>query len=51
MPGIAVRVGDILWQNSTSGEVYLWFMNGTTQTSSGTPGSATTDWQIARLAP
>ena len=24
---------DILWQNSSSGEVYLWFMNGSTITS------------------
>jgi hypothetical protein len=28
---------DILWQNSTSGEVYIWLMNGTTITNQGTP--------------
>jgi len=28
---------DILWQNTTSGEVYLWLMSGTTITSQGSP--------------
>jgi Cysteine-rich secretory protein family/FG-GAP-like repeat len=38
---------DILWQNSTTGQLYIWFMNGTTIMSSASPGSATPDWAIA----
>ena len=37
---------DILWQNSGSGDVFLWFMNGTTFGSSGSIGSPTFDWII-----
>jgi hypothetical protein len=37
---------DLLWQNSSSGEVFLWFMNGTTFGSSGSIGSPTFDWVI-----
>ena len=29
------------------GEVYIWLMNGATITSTGTPGSPTSDWSIA----
>jgi hypothetical protein len=36
---------DILWWNS-SGEVYEWLLNGTSVIGSGSPGSATNDWQI-----
>jgi hypothetical protein len=31
---------DILWQNSTTGELYIWFTNGATVTGSASPGSA-----------
>jgi hypothetical protein len=37
---------DILWRNSTTGQVYIWFMNGTTYPSSGSPGSVSSDWVI-----
>jgi hypothetical protein len=37
---------DLLWQNSSSGEVFLWFMNGTTFANSGSIGSPTFDWVI-----
>ena len=37
---------DILWQNSTSGEVYIWLMNGTTITSQGSPGTVSSAWSI-----
>ena len=30
---------DILWQNSTSGQLYIWLMNGTTMSSGGSPGT------------
>lgn len=37
---------DILWRNSTTGQVYLWFMSGTTFTSSGSVSYVSTDWVI-----
>ena len=37
---------DILWRNNTTEQVYEWFMNGTTYSSSGSPGSPTSDWVI-----
>jgi hypothetical protein len=37
---------DILWRNSSSGEVYLWLMDGTTIQSQGSLGSVTSDWVI-----
>jgi hypothetical protein len=37
----------ILWRNSTSGQVYVWLMNGTTLTSTGSPGTPVAAWQIA----
>jgi Cysteine-rich secretory protein family/FG-GAP-like repeat len=40
---------DILWQNSSTGQLYVWLMNGTSLVSSGTPGSEAqgTGWTIA----
>jgi hypothetical protein len=38
----------ILWRNSATKQVYIWLMNGTTLTSSGSPAAA---WQIATLSP
>jgi hypothetical protein len=40
---------DILWRNSTTGQVYLWFMNGTTFASSGSVGYVSSDWVIQGL--
>ena len=38
---------DILWRNSTTGEVVIWLMNGTTMTSSTSLGNVSSDWSIA----
>jgi hypothetical protein len=54
--GVIQCVGDydasgragILWRNSTTKQVYIWLMNGTTLTSSGSPAAA---WQTAALSP
>src|SRR6202050_2998218 len=37
---------DILWRNSSTEQVYIWLMNGTTIASSASPASPTTDWVI-----
>ncbi|MGC2301658.1 MAG: FG-GAP-like repeat-containing protein [Acidobacteriaceae bacterium] len=37
---------DILWRNTSTDQVYVWLMNGTTYPSSGSPGSPTSDWVI-----
>jgi hypothetical protein len=37
---------DILWDNSTSGEVYEWLMNGTAVSSQGSPGAVASPWAI-----
>jgi hypothetical protein len=37
---------DILWQNSTTGEVYIWLMNGTTIASQGIPAYVASGWNI-----
>jgi hypothetical protein len=41
----------ILWRNSSTEQVYIWLMNGTTLTSSGSPGAPAAAWQISTLAP
>src|SRR4029079_11528137 len=40
-------LGDILWRNTTSGQVAIWLMNGATILSSGSLGPVTNDWVIA----
>ncbi|MFY9745098.1 MAG: FG-GAP-like repeat-containing protein [Acidobacteriaceae bacterium] len=37
---------DILWRNTSTQQVYEWFMNGTTYSGSGSPGSPTSAWVI-----
>jgi hypothetical protein len=37
---------DILWSNSSTGEIYEWLMNGTTIASQGTPGTAASPWTV-----
>jgi hypothetical protein len=37
---------DLLWQNSGSGQLYEWLMNGTTIASQGSPGGASSPWTI-----
>ena len=38
---------DLVWQNTTTGERYVWLMSGTTFTSSVSLGVVSTPWQIA----
>ena len=40
-------MADILWRNSTSGEVYIWFMNGSTIASQAAVEQVSSDWVIA----
>ena len=37
---------DILWRNSSSGQAYTWFMNGTALSSSSSSGTAASPWAI-----
>jgi hypothetical protein len=37
---------DILWRNTSTQQVYEWFMNGATYSGSGSPGSPTSNWVI-----
>jgi FG-GAP-like repeat/Galactose oxidase, central domain len=44
---------DILWHNTTTGQVYVWFMNGTVQSSGSflTPAAvANTSWRVAQVS-
>ena len=38
---------DILWRNTTTGQVAMYFMNGTIPTSGASPGLIPTTWTIA----
>ncbi len=38
---------DILWRNTSSGQVFIWLLDGTQRIAEGTPGTAGTQWQIA----
>jgi len=38
---------DILWRNTTTGQVFIWLMNGTSAESSGSVGYVSSDWSIA----
>ena len=40
---------DILWRNSSSGDVYIWLMNGTSIASQGDLGDVSSSWQITPL--
>ena len=37
---------DILWRNTGNEQVYEWFMDGTTYSGGGAPGTPTSDWVI-----
>ncbi|HWZ95083.1 MAG TPA: glycosyl hydrolase family 18 protein, partial [Opitutaceae bacterium] len=37
---------DLIWQNTVSGQIAIWLMNGTAYSSSVTLGSVTTDWKL-----
>ena len=39
-------MSDVLWENTTTGERYLWYMTGTTKASETTLGTAGLDWHI-----
>jgi hypothetical protein len=42
---------DILWRNSSSGDIYVWFMNGTTNTGGGyLPAVPDQNWRIVGMA-
>ncbi len=52
-PGLAVRSdfntdcrSDLVWRNTSSGQVSIWLMNGTTLMSSASPGTIATAWAI-----
>ncbi len=38
---------DILWRNTSTGQVFIWLMNGTQRVGEGSPGTAGQAWQIA----
>src|SRR5260370_34982469 len=40
---------DILWRNSTTGQVYVWELNGISVIGGGSVGAAALDWQIAGI--
>jgi hypothetical protein len=54
LPGF-VRTGDfngdgfddILWRNTSTGQVVVWFVNGTSVIGGGSPGGAVSPWAIA----
>jgi len=39
-------MSDLLWWNSTTGQVVLWFLIGTTVIGGGSPGTAESPWQV-----
>ena len=39
---------NILWRNSSTGEVYIWLMNGLNVASQGSLGKVDQNWQIKR---
>ena len=42
-------MSDIAWYNTTTGQVVLWLLNGTSVIGGGSPGSAPSPWQIAGM--
>jgi FG-GAP-like repeat len=38
---------DILWRNTSTGQVVVWFVNGTSVIGGGSPGGAVSPWAIA----
>jgi hypothetical protein len=40
---------DILWRNSSTGQVEIWLMNGATALTHGSPGAPDSTWQIVGL--
>jgi hypothetical protein len=48
-PSPSTSVTNVLWRNTSSGEVAVWRMNGLTITSVGFPGSNSTDWNIEQV--
>jgi hypothetical protein len=37
---------DVLWQHATSGDVYVWFLNGTTATSGAYLAQGMGPWKV-----
>jgi len=43
-------ISDILWYNDSTGQTYIWLMNGTTITSQGLPGTVSDlNWHVDRV--
>ena len=42
--------GDLVWRNTSTGDVAVWLMNGLTVGSTGFPGGVPTEWTIADVA-
>jgi hypothetical protein len=42
----SARAADILWYNTTTGQVVIWLLNGTSVIGGGSPGSEASPWQI-----
>jgi len=37
---------DILWRNTTTGQVSVWLINGAAKLSGGSPGTVPVEWEI-----
>ncbi|MDR4460500.1 MAG: FG-GAP-like repeat-containing protein [Nitrospirales bacterium] len=48
-PDLTPPTTNVVWRNTSSGEVAVWRMNGLTITSVGFPGSTSTDWKIKQV--
>ncbi len=38
---------DILWRNTSNGQVFIWLMNGLNRIGQGSPGTANDNWEVA----
>jgi hypothetical protein len=36
----------MLWQNTSTGQVVMWFINGASVIGGGSAGTVTSDWQL-----
>ena len=48
-PDLTHPTTNVVWRNTSSGEVAVWRMNGLTISSVGFPGSTSTDWKIKQV--
>jgi hypothetical protein len=40
-------MSDILWRNTTTGQVVMWFISGASVVGGGSPGTVPPVWQMA----